>query len=70
MVAPCWLATGTSGERELELLPDGWRWETSGPRGTIRYTFKLGPEGEWLEIGERSTDGAEWKKFFEMTLKK
>ena len=65
-----WLATGASGERELELLPDGWRWQAESPRGRMRYTMTRGPNGEWVEIGERSSDGVAWQPFFEMTLAK
>jgi hypothetical protein len=65
-----WLATGVSGEYELTLTDDGWRWDIRYPGGTIRYTMRLGPDGEWIEVGERSTDGATWAKFFEMTLRK
>jgi hypothetical protein len=65
-----WLATGTAGQHELELLESGWRWQLETPRGgTMRYTTKL-TEDEWLEIGERSTDGSTWTQFFEMKLKK
>lgn len=65
-----WLATGVSGEYELTLTDDGWRWDIRYPGGTIRYTMRLGAEGEWIEVGERSADGATWAKFFEMTLRK
>src|SRR5262245_19273440 len=34
-----WLAAGSHGEHELELLDDGWRWELAYPGGTIRYTM-------------------------------
>ena len=64
-----WLATGTSGEHELVLIPDGWKWELDTPRGRVRYTTTLSEAGRWLEIGERQVNG-EWKQFFEMTLKK
>jgi hypothetical protein len=65
-----WLANGGSGERELVLLPDGWQWEASNPHGTVRYTMRRGPNGEWVETGERTTDGKTWQPFFEMTLAK
>lgn len=65
-----WLATGASGERELNLTADGWQWETKGSRGVVRYTMKLTESGDWHEIGERSSDGRTWQKFFEMTLRK
>lgn len=64
-----WLATGSSGERELKLTADGWQWEITHPRGTIRYTTSF-PAGEWLEIGERSVDARSWQKFFEMRLRR
>lgn len=64
-----WLATGATGERELKLIPDGWQWDITHPRGTMRYTATF-KDGDWLEIGERSTDGASWQKFFEMRLKR
>lgn len=65
-----WLATGSSGERELTLNEDGWHWEIKTPRAVIRYTMKLTLEGEWFEVGERSADGESWQKFFEMRLQK
>lgn len=67
-----WLATGTSGVRDLEVLEDGksWRWSLTNPSGgTMRYTTTFA-DGDWFEIGERSSDGKEWTKFFEMRLKK
>lgn len=65
-----WLATGFSGERDLTLTDDGWYWELpAGPGATIRYTMTH-EDGTWSEIGERTTDGKTWQKFFEMKLKK
>jgi hypothetical protein len=64
-----WLATGTSGERELVVTDNGWTWETKTPRGVMRYTTRFA-DGQWLETGERSADGTAWKQFFEMTLRK
>lgn len=64
-----WLATGMSGEREIKLIEDGWQWDVKGARGTTRYTLRFA-DGEWHEIGERSTDGTAWKPFFEMKLRK
>jgi hypothetical protein len=65
-----WLASGMSGEHELVLHDDGWEWGFDIPSGRIRYTMKKTAADEWFEIGERSADGKEWAKFFEMTLKK
>jgi len=41
----------------------------AGPR-KMRYTIKLNDKKQWFEIGEFSTDGTNWQKFFEMTLDK
>lgn len=64
-----WLATGTSGEHELQLTDDGWRWEMSFPGRMIRYTTRFEAQ-QWIEIGEMSADGANWRQFFAMTLTK
>lgn len=65
-----WLAQGTTGNHELKLIDNGWYWEIQPPgAGTIRFTMTL-QDGQWVEVGERSTDGTTWKKFFEMKLKK
>lgn len=65
-----WLATGNSGTHELTLTADGWQWELEVPQMRMRYTAKFTPAGEWIETGERSTDGTTWKQFFQMTLRK
>lgn len=39
----------------------------TGPR-TMRYTIALNQKGQWYEIGEATTDGKTYQKFFEMTL--
>jgi hypothetical protein len=64
-----WLATGMAGERDLTLTSDGWQWEMQAGPMRIRYTASFAAD-TWLEIGERSSDGTTWQKFFEMTLKK
>jgi len=45
-------------------------WGFDTPGGKIRYTIRLNDQGQWNEIGEFSRDGAQWAKFFEMTLTK
>lgn len=65
-----WLASGGAGERELTVSGRGWSWDMKMPGNNIRYTFTLTPQGDWLEKGERSTDGTNWKQFFEMKLSK
>ncbi len=56
-----------------ELRPEdgGFAWSMTDPRaGRIRYTVRRTPAGEWHEIGERSSDGQQWTRFFEMTLQR
>lgn len=64
-----YLASGTSGEHDFKLIPDGYEWGFQMPAGTIRYTIKTANE-VWAEIGEFSKDGKTWTKFFEMNLNK
>jgi hypothetical protein len=65
-----YVARGGAGDHELELIGErGWRWTMSGPGGsTVRFTTRVTEDGKWIEVGERSTDGETWQKFFEMTL--
>lgn len=65
-----WLASGGAGERELTVGNRSWSWEIKQPNNHMRYTFTLTPQGDWLEKGERSTDGTTWTQFFEMKLSK
>ena len=64
-----WLATGTSGQHEIELIDGGWQWGMSSPRGRVRYIVKMTAD-DWYETGERSADGVSWTQFFEMRLKR
>lgn len=64
------ISKGMSTKANLSIEGDNkivWWFET-GPN-TIRYTLTIA-DGEWVEIGERSTDGENWQQFFEMKLKK
>lgn len=46
-------------------------WGFRNPQaGEIRFTIKLDEAGRWNEVGEMSRDGATWRKFFEMTLRR
>jgi hypothetical protein len=65
-----YLASGQSGDHELQLDENGWRWGMKYPQAELRYTFKLTGKGEWFEIGEFSPDGQSWRQFFEMTLRR
>jgi hypothetical protein len=62
-----YLASGMSGEYDFKLVADGSEWGFQIPAGTIRYTIKTAND-VWFEIGEFSTDGKTWMKFFEMKL--
>jgi len=66
-----WLANGRTGEHELTIRDNGFEWDLEFPNGTVRYVMERKSNGEWFEVGERSTDdGLTWNKFFEMTLRK
>jgi len=65
-----WAGAGRSGESEAKVGPNRLEWGMKNGPWTIRYVIVLSEKGEWYEIGERSTDGATWLKFFEMTLQK
>jgi hypothetical protein len=59
------------GERQLGLLEfDLPPQSANGPTTSIRYTIQV-TGNNWLEVGELSVDkGLNWKKFYEMNLKK
>lgn len=63
------ISKGMSTKADLKIEDNRiiWWFET-GPN-TIRYTLTIA-DGQWVEIGERSTDGENWQQFFEMKLKK
>jgi hypothetical protein len=52
----------TVGDGELV-----WAFEAPGA-GRIRYTIRLDELGRWHEVGDRSSDGRQWHRFFEMRL--
>jgi hypothetical protein len=65
------LADGRSGEFEVTLRENGLTWESPGPGGgRIRYLMDLTPAGEWVETGAWSADGATWRQFLEMKLRR
>ncbi len=65
------LANGRAGDFTGSVPSDNvFVWGMDSPRNKIRYTITLNAKGEWFEIGEYSADGATWRKFFEMTLRK
>lgn len=51
-------------------LADGiFTWSFTVPGGRVRYRLWT-DSGEWLETGELSSDGATWRPFFEMRLRR
>jgi hypothetical protein len=63
-----WLANGRGGVFPAQLEAGKLTWTMdAGPMGKVRYTSLV--EGDtWHDVGERSTDGETWVKFFEMAL--
>ena len=65
------ISRGMSTNAQVELKENQtvvW-WFKAGPVMTIRYTLTINDD-VWTEYGERSSDGENWMKFFEMTLKR
>lgn len=52
----------TVGDSELV-----WAFDQPGA-GRIRYSIRLDEQGRWHEVGDRSPDGRQWHRFFEMRL--
>jgi hypothetical protein len=64
-------ANGNRIDTEAAVGENSLRWGTEFPGiANVRYTIKLDAKGRWYEIGERSRDGQQWVKFFEMTMTK
>jgi hypothetical protein len=62
---------GNYTEAEAKVGDGKLEWGFSIPKfGQVRYTVTLTEKGQWFEIGEVSTDGKQWRKFFEMTLER
>jgi hypothetical protein len=56
---------------EAKAIEGGIEWGFQTPQGGhVRYTIQLNEKGEWFEIGEFSSDGQNWRKFFEMILQR
>jgi hypothetical protein len=69
-----WLAHTAGGEftdAETKLTDGAFEWKFRAVQaGEFRYTLRRTGAGEWHEVGERSSDGKTWQKFFEMTLRR
>jgi hypothetical protein len=61
---------GRSTDAWFNLLSNSnYQWGFDTPANKIRYTITL-KDNKWNEIGEISSDGNNWRKFFEMNLTK
>ena len=63
------VAVGRFGEFKASVNGNSFVWTINAGSQTMRYTIIV-ENGVWKEVGERSTDGATWTPFFEMTLKR
>lgn len=62
---------GTYTEAEAKVEDGQLQWGFHIPQlGEIRYMIKVTDKGWWSEIGEMSSDGQQWRKFFEMNLER
>jgi len=62
---------GTYTEAEAKVGDGQLQWGFRIPQfGEVRYTIKVTDKGRWSEIGEMSSDGQQWRKFFEMNLER
>jgi hypothetical protein len=60
---------GTYTEAEAKVADRKLVWGFRVPQfGEVRYTITVTEDGRWSEIGEVSSDGKQWRKFFEMNL--
>lgn len=64
------LMEGRTGDFELTLEDGGFRWGFETPEGRVRYSMRLTADGEWHETGEFSRDGAAWRPFIGMRVRK
>lgn len=54
-------------DADTELNDGVFTWGFAVPGGRVRYHLRQ-EEGNWVETGEFSPDGATWRQFFEMRL--
>jgi len=63
------LADGSSIDTEGRMAGEAFVWGFEHPRvGHVRYHIHVSGEGQWIETGERSTDGRSWTPYLSMTL--
>ncbi|MBV9493577.1 MAG: hypothetical protein JOZ54_04985 [Acidobacteria bacterium] len=63
-----WRAGGGDHQTAPEVSDGRFVWGMDVQGGKMRYTITKTAEGKWFEVGEFTRDGAQWSKFFEMTL--
>ncbi len=64
------LANGRTGDFKGRIVDGAFLWGMEVPGRSIHYSITIDDQGVWNEVGESSTDGATWRKFFEMTLRR
>lgn len=58
-------------DADAEVVEDGLDWGFATPQGAaFRYRLRHTTAGEWYETGEISLDGATWRPFLEMRLRR
>jgi hypothetical protein len=51
------------------LIPGGFWWQIPAGAATVRFTIRL-DDHEWREWGEVRSEGSEWSRFMEVTLRR
>lgn len=59
---------GSYVNAEMRIAGDTVVWGFKTGPMEIRYTIRQTEKGQWNEVGDRSMDGKNWQRFFEMTL--
>jgi hypothetical protein len=67
-----YLKDGRATEAWLNVVEENkYQWGFDTPHGKTRYNITIDPgRKNWNEVGEYSSDGNKWSKFFEMNLNK
>lgn len=67
-----WIRTGLTTDAWFNITGDNkYQWGFDVPNGKIKYSITIDPAKKtWNEVGEYSSDGTAWMKFFEMNLTK
>ena len=58
-------------ESDIQLVGEkkiNWSFINKKSKRTIRFSEDFSTDGKWKEVGEISSDGVKWFKFFEMNL--